>query len=60
MSDPICEKCGQACDVRQVDNSPWNVQGGQSCDVGCTGVSWCCGTPYRMGPVPDLEVVTHD
>lgn len=53
MNVPVCLLCGQPCDVRQVDNSPWNTAGGQSCDVGCTGVSRCCDTPYRMGPVPE-------
>jgi len=48
MSNPICTNCGQPCDVHQVDKPTWNTQGGQSCDVGCTGVSACCRAPYTI------------
>lgn len=45
-TSPICNSCGKPCDVRQVDNSSWNEFGGMSCDVGCSGVSFCCGAGY--------------
>jgi len=50
-NEPICNICGQPCDVRQVDNNPWNEAGGLTCNVGCTGESFCCKAPYTIGGV---------
>lgn len=49
-SGPVCNMCSMPCTVIQVDNSPWNAAGGQSCDVGCTGKSKCCEVSYRISP----------
>jgi len=48
MSDPICNKCGQACDVISVDDSCLNAAGANLGYQPSHGESACCRTQYTM------------
>jgi hypothetical protein len=48
MSDPICNKCGQECDVISIDDPCVNDAGANLGYQPSHGESACCRTQYTM------------
>lgn len=49
VSDPICNKCNQPCNVRIVEEPTYD--NGITVFYQEVGVSWCCGADYSKAGV---------